>query len=79
MVVIQRSPGEAIRIGPYTLRVLSVHGDEVVVAVIDADRDCSVCGERPAEPRRCPVCATETLLCSVCAPDGHCPECAPVG
>ena len=78
MVVIQRSPGEAVRIGPYTIRVLSVHGDEVVVAVIEADRDCSLCGERAAELRRCPVCGKETRLCDVCAPDGRCPECARV-
>ena len=77
MIVIQRSPGEAVRIGPYMLRVLAVHGDEVVVALLDPERDCAACGERPAQRRRCPGCEAEALVCDACAPDWRCPACAP--
>jgi hypothetical protein len=39
MVVIDRAAGEQIRIGPYTLRVLEVHPDGVVVALLGPDED----------------------------------------
>jgi hypothetical protein len=76
MVVIQRSPGQGVRIGPCTLRVLAVHADEVVVALLDPDKDCAVCGERPAERRSCPVCQAEAVVCPVCVPVWQCPACA---
>ncbi len=33
MVEIERSPGQVLRIGEYTLRVVAVHGDRVVFAL----------------------------------------------
>jgi hypothetical protein len=66
MVVIERSPGEGVQIGHHVLRVLAVHADEVVVALLDPDKVCVVCGaglDEPAqtagatEPGRCPRCA----------------------
>lgn len=76
MVPIERSPGEAVRIGRFTLRVLAVGGDEVVVALIDPELDCAGCGERPAERGRCPACMAEMLVCIACAPSWRCPKCA---
>jgi hypothetical protein len=73
MVVIERSPDQGVQIGRYTLRVLAVHGDEVVVAVFDPDKDCVGCGERAAG-QRCPVCGA--LVCPVCARPARCPRCA---
>jgi hypothetical protein len=76
MDAIERSPGEGVRIGPYTLRVLSVDADKVVFALLDPDLDCCCCGERPADHRRCPVCATEAVVCTDCAGSWQCPRCA---
>jgi len=75
MHVIRRSPGQAVRIGPYTLRVLAVRGDEVVVAVSDADAACAGCGDDCAERRRCAACAAETPVCDACAAGWRCPAC----
>jgi len=73
MIVIERSPDQGVQIGRYTLRVLAVRADEVVVALLDPDKDCSGCGERtPGD--RCLTCGT--LLCPVCARLGPCPRCA---
>ena len=58
MVVIERSPEQGVQIGRYVLRVLAVHADEVVVALIDPDRDCAGCGERTTG--RCPGCGAQT-------------------
>ena len=33
MVEIERSPGQVLRIGSYTLRVVAVHADRVVLAL----------------------------------------------
>jgi hypothetical protein len=76
MVEIDRKAGEAVRVGRYTLRVLAVHPGEVVVALLDPDRDCAGCGERPAERRRCPVCQAEVVLCATCLPGQRCSRCA---
>jgi hypothetical protein len=73
MVVIERSPDQGVQVGRYTLWVLAVRADEVVVAVLDPDKDCGGCGERAAG-RPCPVCGV--LVCPVCARPGHCPRCA---
>jgi hypothetical protein len=72
MVVIERSPDQEVRIGRYTLRVLAVHADEVVVALFDPDMDCIGCGERPADGR-CPVCAA--VVCWACGRAQACPRC----
>lgn len=76
MVQIERSPGEAVRIGRYTLRVLAVHAGEVVVALIDPERDCAGCGEQTADRVRCPACAAEMRVCPSCAVSWSCPQCA---
>jgi hypothetical protein len=72
MVVIERSPEQGVQIGRYVLRVLAVHADEVVVALIDPDRDCAGCGERTTG--RCRGCAAR--VCPACARERHCPRCA---
>jgi hypothetical protein len=76
MVVIERSPGQCVQVGPYVLRVLAVHADEVVVALFDPDRDCHVCGERPADRRACSVCGAEVVVCPACLGASSCPACA---
>jgi hypothetical protein len=76
MDMIERSPGESVRIGPYTLRVLDVHADEVVVALLDPNQDCAGCGERSADRHRCPGCGVEAIVCPRCAPSWRCPNCA---
>jgi hypothetical protein len=73
MVIIERSADQGVRVGRYTVWVLAVHADEVVVALLDPDRDCGGCGERtPGD--RCGVCGL--LVCPVCARRGRCPRCA---
>jgi hypothetical protein len=39
MVEIERSPGQVVRIGPYTLRVLAVLPDRVVIALRGPDEE----------------------------------------
>jgi methionyl-tRNA synthetase len=73
MVVIERSPDQGVQIGRYTLRVLAVRADEVVVALLDPDRDCAGCGERAEEGSRCAVCGA--VVCPRCARP-RCPRCA---
>jgi hypothetical protein len=75
MVDIERSPGQDLRIGPYILRVLAVRGDEVVIALLDPEKDCAGCGGQPAERRRCLACGAEALLCADCVPAWRCPWC----
>src|SRR5262249_34846318 len=80
MVKIERLPGQAVVIGPYTLWVLSVHGDEVVLALHDPDKDCAPCGERPADHFQCPICQAEAIVCPSCIRLWRCPNCAsPLG
>ena len=79
MVKIERSPGQGVQIGRYTLRVLAVHAGEVVVAVLDPDLDCACCGERPAAHCRCPRCGAEAVVCATCASSWQCPKCLPRG
>jgi len=62
MVVIERSPDQGVQIGRYLLRVLAVHADEVVVALIDPDKDCVGCGE--SATGRCPGCGA--VVCPAC-------------
>jgi hypothetical protein len=76
MVEIERKAGEAVRVGRYTLRVIAVRPGEVVIALLDPDKDCAGCGERPAQRRRCPVCGAEAVLCNACLPSRRCPRCA---
>jgi hypothetical protein len=75
MIEIEMSPGEDVRVGPHTLRVLAVHPGEVVVALVDPE-DCALCGRRPAARLRCSVCQAEALLCPDCVPSRPCPGCA---
>ena len=75
MVQIDRSPGEAVRIGRYTLRVLAVRAGEVVVALLDPEKDCAGCGEQTIRRDRCPVCGVKTLVCEGCAASWRCPDC----
>jgi len=79
MVMIERKPGLGVQIGPYTLQVLAVHAGEVVVALLDPEKDCACCGERPAERRRCSHCQGEAVLCSDCEPSWPCPGCRGCG
>jgi hypothetical protein len=76
MIEIQRSPGQGIQIGTCLLQVLAVDADTVVVAIFDPDKDCGMCGERPAARRCCPICETESTVCPVCARSWQCPGCA---
>ena len=76
MVVIERSPGQSVRIGPYALRVLAIHTDEVVVALLDLDRECHVCGKPSNERRHCPQCDTDVIVCPECVLSWACPWCA---
>jgi hypothetical protein len=76
MFFIELSPGQDVRVGPCTLRVLAVHPGEVVLALLDPARDCVCCGGRPANRVCCPVCQTEALLCPDCMPTQPCPHCA---
>jgi hypothetical protein len=77
MVVIERSPDQGVQIGPYTLWVLAIHPDEVVVGLLDPEKDCGGCGERTSGDR-CRVCGA--LVCPVCARARLCPRCAsPLG
>ena len=75
MVTIECSPGQCVRIGHRTMRVLAVHAAEVILALIDPDKDCALCGERPANRHYCPVCASGTVICPACTPDWCCPRC----
>ncbi len=45
MVEIERSPGQAVRVGPYTVRVVAVLADRVVIALRGPD-------DEPASPGR---------------------------
>jgi hypothetical protein len=76
MIVIERTAGEAVQIGPYALQVLAVQPGRVVVALFDPARDCACCGERPAGRRRCRVCGTEAMVCRACVRSRPCPQCA---
>jgi hypothetical protein len=49
MFVIERAAGEAVHIGPHVLRVLAVHPDHVVVALLDPDEDGAGLGNDPVE------------------------------
>jgi hypothetical protein len=76
MIVIERSPGEGVRVGRYTLRVLAVRAGEVVVALYGPE-ECAVCGGTVTGPTVCPVCGEEAILCPACSPSWRCPGCAP--
>jgi hypothetical protein len=76
MFLIEMSPGQDVQLGPCTLRVLAVHPDEVVFALLDPTQDCVCCGARPATRLRCPVCRAEALVCAACVPSRSCPRCA---
>jgi hypothetical protein len=54
-VTIERMPGEAVRIGPHLVQVLAVQPGRVVLALLDPEHDCVVCG-RPLVDGRCPDC-----------------------
>jgi hypothetical protein len=51
MVEIERSPGQSVRIGRHTLRVVAVHPDRVVIALHGPDEECDPRGQQPAVPR----------------------------
>jgi hypothetical protein len=76
MVVIERTPGQAIRIGPYIVKVLAVRHGHVKVALLDQTKDCLFCGQETLRRRRCSVCSAEALVCPVCALSFRCPSCA---
>ena len=79
MVMIERKPGLGVRIGPYVLQVLAVYAGEVVFALLDPDKDCCCCGERPADRRCCAHCQAEVVLCPDCVRSWQCPECGTAG
>jgi hypothetical protein len=47
MVEIERSPGQELRIGSHTLRVVAVHPDHVVIALHSPDEDGEPSGREP--------------------------------
>jgi hypothetical protein len=51
MIEIERSPGQRVQIGRYTLRVVAVHPDRVVMALDGPDEECGPQGQEPAVPR----------------------------
>lgn len=73
---IELAPGQSVRVGPCLLRVLAVRSDEVVLALLDPQKDCVFCGERTHGRHQCPVCQTEVLICSNCLTSQSCPRCA---
>ena len=77
MVELERTPGQAVQIGRYTLRVLAVRQGEVVVALLDPDKDCAACGQR-AERSQCPACQAVMVVCRDCVESWRCPFCASV-
>ena len=76
MKMLELSPGRGVQVGPYTLRVLAVRPGEVVLALLDPDKDCTGCGGRPAARLRCPICRAEALVCPDCVSSQSCPRCA---
>ncbi len=52
MIVIEQTAGQALRIGPYTLRVLAVQPGRVVVALSDPGRDGTCDGQEAVAPER---------------------------
>jgi len=76
MFFFELTPGQDVRVGPCTLRVLAVRPGEVVVALLDPAHDCAFCGERPAARHRCPVCQAEAPVCPDCLAYYPCPCCA---
>jgi hypothetical protein len=53
MVEIERSPGQVVRIGPYTLRVVAVLPDRVVIALRGPGEDGKPREQELAVPREC--------------------------
>jgi hypothetical protein len=53
MVEIERSPGQVVRIGPYTLRVMAVLPDRVVIALHGPGEDGEPCAQEVTVPREC--------------------------
>jgi hypothetical protein len=51
MVEIERSPGQGVRIGRHTLRVVAVHPDRVVIALHGPDEERDPGGQEFALPR----------------------------
>jgi hypothetical protein len=76
MVVLERMRGQSVRIGRYTLRILTIRPEEVVVALLDPEKDCAGCGVETTARRRCPSCAAEALVCPDCAETYRCRHCA---
>jgi hypothetical protein len=75
MVVIERLLGQGVRIGPYVVRVLAIHAEEVVIALHRPDESCVACAEAEGSPRLCPVCLAESVVCPACAQSWPCPRC----
>ena len=53
MVEIERSPGQEVRIGPYTVRVVAVLPDRVVIALRGPDEARGSPGRELTVPREC--------------------------
>ncbi|HKI37136.1 MAG TPA: hypothetical protein VKA46_35105 [Gemmataceae bacterium] len=53
MVEIERSPGQVVRIGAYTLRVVAVLPDRVVIALHGPGEEGEPRGQEPAVPWEC--------------------------
>jgi hypothetical protein len=53
MVEIERSPGQAVRIGPYTVRVVAVLADRVVIALRGPEEGPESPGREFTVPREC--------------------------
>jgi hypothetical protein len=53
MVEIERSPGQVVQIGPYTVRVVAVLPDRVVIALRGPDEEGESPGQEFAVPREC--------------------------
>jgi hypothetical protein len=55
MVMIERMAGQGVRIGGQILKVLAVQAGRVVIAVLDAEKECLSCGQTLVDGR-CPAC-----------------------
>ncbi len=51
MVEIERSPGQVVRIGPYSVRVVAVLPDRVVIALCGPDEEREPAGPAATVPR----------------------------
>jgi hypothetical protein len=79
MVVIERETGQAVQVGPHLLKVLAIRAGEVILVLLDPEKDCLGCGDPGTDRFRCSACGLEALRCPACLPDWTCPRCSAPG